>query len=117
MKALIALVFFVLCLGSGVSEAVVAQARDDEGTVVTIQDAPCENQDALKELPKLNALLRQAGMAEVTELSAADVAYKGVNYGACWTVIGASVVLLDDGGKENSIFGVPAAAFRVTTPL
>ena len=103
------------------ANATVYQATDKSGTTVSLHAEGCTNQGALQLLPKLNAMLEQAGMPEVQNLGstlrAAEVLYQGKAYGACWTPVGNFVVVLDDGGEDTSIFVVPARDFTAAQAI
>lgn len=90
------------------------QARDSDGTTVTLVASPCVSEGALSQLPRLNESLAASGLPPVPAeaLRAASVLFKGREYQACWVLIQGTVAVLDDGGQDNSLFAVPATQFR-----
>jgi hypothetical protein len=95
------------------------QAIDSVGNTVTLNDVPCTSKEARMQLPRLNAILREAGKPYVRQeqLSAATVIFQGKKFEACWVRVGDLVIVMDDAGEENSLFPIPAAAFNELAPL
>ena len=107
----------LLTLGvSAHASAAVIIASDGQTTVTVDTEKVCTNVEALKLLPKLNAILANAGIAPVpgNEVMEASVMSKGKMYGACAALSIPSVVaIMDDAGEENSLFPVPVSDFKV----
>ena len=115
LKKILTIVFAILLFLSYVGNTfAVPQARDSDGTVVTLTDAACENAKVLAPLPRLNELLASTGIDSVTpgDFQAATVLFKGKIFHACWALVNYSVLVIDDGNQPDSIFIVPLNHFR-----
>ena len=106
MKALVLLAALFLLTGA-------ARVVDPYGNTVTVYETPCVSAKVIAQIPRFNALLAQVGGRPRTADSfmAADLVFEGKQYAACWTVVGADVVVIDDSGQDTSIFGVPMQYF------
>lgn len=66
-------------------------ARDRDGNIVRVNDKPCEIGGWLK------------------QFRSAEILYKGKSFKACWTLVGKTVLLIDE---EGDVSGVPIGEFQ-----
>lgn len=115
-KLIAALMFAVAATLSMCSLPVTAAAMftDPVGNTVTLLETPCVNEKAIAEIPKFNQIVSGIGLRprSVDKFRAAHLMFEGKPFQACWTVVNNDVVVLDDGGTDESIFGVPMTAFH-----